>query len=156
MLTFVHTLAMPCGKSRLVFRALARKGFASGCAVKIGAREEFTPRGCGMTRGVIGPILLTRPGFGARAELANSTGSISEVIGTACVEEWAGEVEVIQRFVIAAAAVLGLTASGCMLPEHYTPGGYSSTCEQRLQESAIDWSQMPEGTMRQSISSGVH
>jgi len=67
-----------------------------------------------------------------------------------------GGAEVIQRIVIAAAAVLGLAASGCMLPEHYTPGGYSSTCEQRLQESAIDWSQMPEGKLRQPVSSGAH
>jgi hypothetical protein len=51
--------------------------------------------------------------------------------------------------------VVALAVSGCMLPEYYTPGGYSSTCEQRLQESAIDWSQIPEGTMRQSISSGA-
>jgi hypothetical protein len=123
--------------------------------VKIGTREEFTPRSCGMTRGVTRPILVTRNGFAAQAGTANSTGSISEVIGTARVEQWSGEAEVIRRLKVAAATVVALAVSGCMLPEYYTPGGYSSTCEQRLQESAIDWSQIPEGTMRQSISSGA-
>ena len=51
---------------------------------------------------------------------------------------------------------MGLAVSGCMLPEYYTPGGYSSTSEQRLQESSIDWSQTSSGKMRQSFSSGSH
>ena len=49
------------------------------------------------------------------------------------------------------AAVIGLAASGCMLPDYYTPGGYSSTSSQRLQESTIDWSDGPSGKTRQSI-----
>lgn len=62
----------------------------------------------------------------------------------------------VRRLATVAAILFAITASGCMLPEYYTPGGYSSTCRQRLEESTIDWSQTPEGKMRQSISSGAH
>lgn len=32
-----------------------------------------------------------------------------------------------------------LGTSGCMLPDYYHPGGYSSTSLQRLEESQVEW-----------------
>jgi|GEM_PF-2342467 len=32
-----------------------------------------------------------------------------------------------------------LGSSGCMLPDYYHPGGYSSTSLKRLEESQIEW-----------------
>ena len=68
----------------------------------------------------------------------------------------AGDWEVVRRLATVAAILLAISASGCMLPEYYTPGGYSSTARQRLEESSIDWSVTPEGKMRQSINSAAH
>jgi len=66
------------------------------------------------------------------------------------------EAEVVRRLITATVAVMTLATSGCVLPEHYTPGSYSSTCRQRLQESTIDWSQTSEGPTRQSFSLEAH
>jgi hypothetical protein len=35
--------------------------------------------------------------------------------------------------------VSSLGGSGCMLPDYYHPGGYSSTSLKRLEESQIEW-----------------
>ncbi len=32
-----------------------------------------------------------------------------------------------------------LGSSGCMLPDYYHPGGYSSTSLERLEESQVEW-----------------
>jgi hypothetical protein len=63
---------------------------------------------------------------------------------------------VVRRLATVAAILFAITASGCMLPEYYATGGYSSTSRQRMEESTIDWSQTPEGKMRHSINSGAH
>ncbi|MGZ0173416.1 MAG: hypothetical protein ACKVHE_28155 [Planctomycetales bacterium] len=68
----------------------------------------------------------------------------------------AGDEEVVRRLATVAAILFAITASGCMLPEYYATGGYSSTSRQRMEESTIDWSQTPEGKMRHSINSGAH
>lgn len=36
-----------------------------------------------------------------------------------------------------------LSASGCALPDYYTPGGYSSTYHRRLEESTVAWADKP-------------
>lgn len=45
-----------------------------------------------------------------------------------------------------------LSGSGCMLPDYYQPGGYSSTSLKRLDESQVEWPEsgwsMPKSPFR--------
>ena len=109
------------------------------------------------------PIAVTCTGFAAQTTTSHTVGSIILLIGTSDVGDGHGGASVIQRLVIAAAILIASTASGCVVPEYYTPGGYSSTCRHRLQESSIVWAQAPnvwaqapEEMMPQPLSSGSH
>lgn len=45
-----------------------------------------------------------------------------------------------------------LTVSGCVLPDYYTPAGYSSTQHRRLSESTVVWPEPePDSSQRDTL-----
>ncbi len=44
-----------------------------------------------------------------------------------------------RRLIVLFLFVSSLGSSGCMLPDYYHPGGYSSTSLKRLEESHVEW-----------------
>lgn len=45
----------------------------------------------------------------------------------------------VRRLTILFLFASSLCTSGCMLPDYYHPGGYSSTSLKRLEESQVEW-----------------